>query len=146
MNVIVAFDLMERKLLNMHLPDEFDNELDYIGLWVFGEFFSLYAKDYGKRTIEIWVMKEYKLNSSWTKTFVFPLDITSNFPIFNPICSTNNGDIIGTSSSSKMVKYNNKGQLLEFRSFRSGVSEVVLYTESLLSLPGNNEQDYKLEE
>ncbi|KAK2379244.1 hypothetical protein QL285_067063 [Trifolium repens] len=131
----------------MPFPDYFHQEVSFAhGLWVFGEFFSLYAKDYGKRTIEIWVMKEYKLNSSWTKTFVFPLDITSNFPIFNPICSTNNGDIIGTSSSSKMVKYNNKGQLLEFRSFRSGVSEVVLYTESLLSLPGNNEQDYKLEE
>jgi hypothetical protein len=117
------------------------------GLWVFGEFFSLCATDFCKRTIEIWVMIEYKLNSSWTKTLVLPLDIMPNFPDFiNPICYVNNGDVIGTSPCSKLVKYNNKGQLLEFRSFRNSPSEVVLYTESLLSLPCNNEQDYKLEE
>jgi F-box interacting protein len=146
--VIVAFDLLDRKLFEMPFPDYFHQEVSFAhGLWVFGEFFSLWAKDYGKRTIEIWVMKKYKLNSSWTKTLVLPLDIMSNFPFFNPICSTNNGDIIGTSSCSKLVKYNNKGQLLEFRSFRNSPSEVVLYTETLLSLPCNNEQDYyKLEE
>ncbi|GAU38609.1 hypothetical protein TSUD_266490 [Trifolium subterraneum] len=146
-DVIVAFDLMDRKLYEMPLPDAFHHHgvpaNSYLG--VFGEFFSVWARDYRNGTIELWVMKEYKLNSSWTKTLVIPLST-----YFNPICSTNNGNIIGKSHSSGLhglVKYNDKGQLLEFHSFHDGrPSSAVLYTESLLSLPGNNEQDYKLKE
>ncbi|KAK2379250.1 F-box/kelch-repeat protein [Trifolium repens] len=146
-DVIVTFDLSDRKLFEMPLPEYFHQEVPFAqGLWVFGEFFSLYAQDFNNRTIEIWVMKEYKLNSSWTKTLVFDADnYFLNFH-FTPICSTNNGDIIGTIPGSRLVKYNDKGQLLEFRTFRNGPSEIVLYTETLLSLPGNNEQDYKLVE
>ncbi|MCI22795.1 F-box protein, partial [Trifolium medium] len=68
--VIVAFDLMEKKLFNMHLPDDFDREPEEYGLWVFGEFLSLWAVYYGDfdLTLEVWVMKEYKVNSPWTKT------------------------------------------------------------------------------
>ncbi|CAJ2655653.1 unnamed protein product [Trifolium pratense] len=141
-DVIVAFDLMDRKLFEIPLPDYF-HQVSVFDMWVFGEFFSLWARDCRKGTIEVWVMKEYKLNSSWTKTLVLPL---SNFSIFNPICSNNNGDIIGTSQWSRLVKSNNKGQPLEFRSFRNGPHDIVMYTESLLSLPGDNEQYYKVED
>jgi F-box interacting protein len=125
-DVIFAFDLIERRLFEMPLPDYFHQEVSYAhGLWVFGEFFSLYAKDYNKRKIEIWVMKEYKLYSSWTKTLVFD-PVFLNF-YFTPICSTNNGNIIGTSPGCRLVKYNDKGQLLEFCTFRNGPSELVCY-------------------
>ncbi|CAJ2659248.1 unnamed protein product [Trifolium pratense] len=67
-DIIVAFDLMERKLLDMHLPDQFGYEFDSCGLWLFREFLSLWARNYDTDTVEIWVMKEYKLQSSWTKT------------------------------------------------------------------------------
>ncbi|GAU47490.1 hypothetical protein TSUD_265620 [Trifolium subterraneum] len=144
--VIVAFDLVDRKLSEMPLPDYFHHEVPSDScLGVFGEFFGLWAEEPRNGTIELWVMKEYKLNSSWTKTLVIPL---SNY--FNPICSTNNGNIIGKSYSSGLnglVKYNDKGQLLEFHSFHDGrPSSAILYTESLLSLPGDNKQDCKLEE
>ncbi|MCH95388.1 F-box family protein [Trifolium medium] len=144
--VIVAFDLMERKLFEMPLPDDFHQELVSMasGLWVFGEFLGLWGKHYDN-TVEIWVMKEYTLNSSWTKTFVLPRNSIPNY-YFSPICSTNNGDIIGTMCGTCLVKLNDKGQPLRHRSFRNSLSNIVMYTESLLSLPGDNDQVYKLEE
>ncbi|KAK2411915.1 F-box/kelch-repeat protein [Trifolium repens] len=142
--VIVAFDLLERKLFDMHLPDDFDRELNEFGLWVFGEFLSLWAVYYGdvhdKSTLEIWVMKEYKVDSPWTKTLVLPFGGTTrqNFP---PICSTKSGDIIGTNGHTGLDKYNDQGQLLEYHSYFNSKCgwEVALYIESLLSLPDNEQ-------
>ncbi|XP_058759180.1 F-box/kelch-repeat protein At3g06240-like [Vicia villosa] len=134
MNVIVAFDLTERKLLEMSLPDDFNTGPSYCDLWVFGEFLSLWSM--GKDIVEIWVMKEYKVRSSWTMTLVLPIHaIPTRY--FSPICCTNRGDIIGTYGSTGLVKYDDKGQLLEHLSY--GVaqygSQVAVYVESLLSLP-----------
>jgi hypothetical protein len=143
MDVIVAFDLKERKVFDMHLPDEFDIELYNSGLWVFGEFLSLWTLYYYYDRnctveLEIWVMKEYKVHLSWTKTHVVSLD---DILINSPLCSTKSGDIIGTDDG-KVIKYNDKGQCLENRYYLNdtGESEVALYVESLLSLPAENEQ------
>jgi F-box interacting protein len=145
--LIVAFDLMERKLLEIPLPDGFGCFLPHMGLWVFGEFLSLWTMRNG--IIEIWVMKEYKVHSSWTKIPAdFPIGvIPDDFPIgaipyFSPIYSTKNGDIIGTIGGTRLVKYNGKGQILErcfYCDYQRG-SQVVMYTESLLSLPGDHEE------
>jgi F-box interacting protein len=137
-DVIVAFDLTERKLLEMNLPDEIDIRPKKCGLWVFGEFLSLWAMR-RDRIVEIWVMKEYKVHSSWTKTLVFAINVS---PYFSPIYYTKNGDIVGIDDGIGLVKYNGKGQLLGQCSYcddPSG-SQVVIYTESLLSLPGDIEQ------
>ncbi|CAJ2659242.1 unnamed protein product [Trifolium pratense] len=140
-DVIVAFDLMERKLLDMHLPDQFDHDLRNCGLWVFREFLSLWARNYDNDTIEIWVMKEYKLHSSWTKTHVLPIDaIPAGFHF--PLSSTKSSDIVATDGFTGFVKYNDEGQLLGHHSYFNQTygSRVVMYTESLLSLPGDNLQ------
>jgi F-box interacting protein len=137
LDVIVAFDLMEKKMFEMPVPSDFAQR--FLGnLWVFGEFLSLWVKDYDNDTIVIWVMKEYKMHSSWTKTLVLPLrGIPDHY--FQPIYSTKNGDIIGRNHGTRLVKYNDKGQLLGQRSICNSQSEVVMYTESLLSLLGDNE-------
>ncbi|CAJ2653305.1 unnamed protein product [Trifolium pratense] len=79
-------------------------------LWVFQEFLSLWVKNYDNDTVEIWVMKEYKLHSSWTKTHALPIDAipTKNF---SPLSSTKTGDIVGTDDHTGLVKYNDEGQL-----------------------------------
>ncbi|KEH29058.1 putative F-box domain, galactose oxidase/kelch, beta-propeller, F-box associated interaction [Medicago truncatula] len=137
LDVIVALDLMEKKTFEMPVPSDFDHRFLY-NMWVFGEFLSLWAQDYDNDTIVIWVMKEYKMHSFWTKTLVLPLHrIPGHY--FHPIHSTKNGDIIGRSHDTRLVKYNDKGQLLADRPFCSSQSEVVMYTESLLSLLGDNE-------
>jgi hypothetical protein len=71
-DVILAFDLTKRELLEMLFPDGFNPDFEDCDFWVFGEFLSLWAMDYDN--FEIWVMKEYKVHSSWTKTLVFSID------------------------------------------------------------------------
>nr|AFK40871.1 unknown [Medicago truncatula] len=94
--------------------------------------------NFSNNTVMIWTMKEYKVNSSWTKTHAVSVDGTPN-ESFSPFCCTKNGDIIGTDQETGLVRYNDKGQLLEHRPYFSEF-EAVVYTESLLSLPGESEQ------
>jgi hypothetical protein len=86
-------------------------------------------------------MKEYKLHSSWTKTLLIPIDC--NIFWFSPIYSTKSGDIIGTNFLGGLVKYNDKGQLLEYQEGRGNVRQVAMYTESLLSPHVDLEQVYE---
>jgi len=128
--VIVAFDLMERKLFEIPLPDhDFDYQSRYCHLWVFGEFLSLLGGDFQNGTTEIWVMKE----SWWTKTLVLPPGY------FYPIYTTKNNDIIGKNGFDSLVKYNDQGQQFGFHSCWDGPYQAVMYTESLLSLPDNDQ-------
>ena len=136
--VIVAFDLMERKLLEIPLLDDFDHGLVYYGLWVFEEFLSIWNMNFHNHTLEIWVMKEYKLHFSWTKTLVIPID--DDILYFSPIYSTKSGDIIGTDGDRGLVKYNDKGLPLEYLEMNLNASEVAMYKESLLSFPVDREQ------
>jgi F-box interacting protein len=138
--VIVGFHLIERKLLEMLLPDDIYNGPRVFDLWVFKGFLSLLDMWNDDAKVEIWVMEKYNVQSSWTKTHVLSFDgIPTEY--FCPKYSANNGDIVGTDTRNVLVKYNDKGQLLEHRSYSddSFGSLVVLYTESLLSLPGDDD-------
>ncbi|MCH81041.1 F-box protein [Trifolium medium] len=94
----------------MSLPDNFEHEPPEYDMWVFGEFLSLWDMDYDNDAVEIWH--------------------------FTPICSTKSGHIIGTDGGNGLVKYDDKGQLLEHHTYYNDArgSYVALYTESLLSL------------
>ncbi|KEH31282.1 putative F-box domain, galactose oxidase/kelch, beta-propeller, F-box associated interaction [Medicago truncatula] len=142
LHLIVAFNLMERKLLEIPVPvpDDFHDDPPYFGLWVFGEFLSLWAMGSYNHTLKLRVMKEYKLHSSWTKTLVVRID--DAIPNFYPLCSTKSGDIIGSDGGLGLVKYNDKGQLLEYSSYHNYPlrSQAIMYTESLLSFPVDGEQ------
>ncbi|KAL5175193.1 F-box/kelch-repeat protein [Glycine soja] len=136
-NVIVAFDLVERSFSEMHLPVEFDyGKLNFCHLGVLGEPPSLYAVVGYNHSIEMWAMKEYKVQSSWTKSIVISVD---GFAIrsFFPVCSTKSGDIVGTNVIPGLMKCNDKGELQELRTYCDSPypSEVAVYTESLFSLP-----------
>jgi hypothetical protein len=103
----------------------------------YSENFSVYGYYHeNNATVEIWVMNEYAVQSSWTKTFILPIDfIPSEF--FFPLCSTKSRDIIGSDDACGFVRYDDKGQWLEylFDSDERGGYEMAVYTESLLSLP-----------
>ncbi|XP_058774286.1 F-box/kelch-repeat protein At3g23880-like [Vicia villosa] len=140
--VIVAFDLMEKKLSYMLLPCS----PMHCSLWVYGEFLSVYTTDYSNDTVVIFVMNEYKVNSSWTMTLALPVDV---IPVedFSPLCCTKIGDIVGTDDGddgSGLVKYDKNGQFLEHHSYTNDDfrCQVTMYVESLLSLPsdGDNHQ------
>ncbi|XP_058731490.1 F-box/kelch-repeat protein At3g06240-like [Vicia villosa] len=148
MKVIIAFDLTERKLFDMPYPNGVGHKSDHYEFWVYQEFLSLWAMDCKNSRIEIWLMKEYNVNSSWIKAIVFPVQILSPHQ-FSPICSTKNGDIIVTNGT-RLLRYNDKGELIEGSSYRcfpdsavSRGSPSIVYTESLLSLPGDDTQAYE---
>ncbi|XP_058760646.1 F-box/kelch-repeat protein At3g06240-like [Vicia villosa] len=145
MKVIIAFDLTERKVFDMPYPNGVGHKCDHYELWVYQEFLSLWAMDCETSIIEIWLMKEYNVNSSWIKAIVFPVQILSPHQ-FSPICSTKNGDIIVTDGT-RLLRYTDKGELIEGSSYRcfpdsavSRGSPSIVYTESLLSLPGDDTQ------
>ncbi|CAJ2634607.1 unnamed protein product [Trifolium pratense] len=54
-NVILAFDLMERKLLEMPYPDGYNYNYpdENCGFWVYGEFISLWVMGYDNQRVEI---------------------------------------------------------------------------------------------
>jgi F-box interacting protein len=141
-DVIVAFDLKEMNLFEMCVPDDVDLESKNCGLWVFEEFLSVWSQD-NTNTVEIWVMKEYKVHSSWTKILVMSINGNGlNTDYFSLICSTKSGDFIGSEDGIRLVKYNDRGELLEYLSYSYSPHEfqATMYTESLLSLPSNSEQ------
>jgi F-box interacting protein len=138
--VIVVFDLTERKLSYIHFPHDFDPAGNDRGLWVFGEFLSIWSVDDDYDTVDIWVMKEYKLHSSWTKTIVLP--IVEDHECCVPLCSTKSGDIVRTNSiRTRLDKYDDKGQLLEYRPYCDlpdwDPYQKALYVESLISFCDN---------
>ncbi|XP_058772041.1 F-box/kelch-repeat protein At3g06240-like [Vicia villosa] len=141
--VIVAFDLMEKKLSYMLLPRCSDGSPLHCGLWVYGEFLSAYTTNYTNDTVVIFVMKEYKVDSSWTRTLALPYDVIPNED-FCPLCCTKNGDIVGTDDGSGLVKYDKNGQFLEHYCYTTDdlTRQMIMYIESLLSLPsdGDNQQ------
>jgi F-box interacting protein len=135
--IIVAFDIIERKLFEMPLPDDFCHRRRYYSLCVLGEFLGLCAMDYKNHIVEIWMMKEYKQHSSWTNTVVIRVDPCFSFT--KPVYGTKSGVIIGKDGD-RLVKYNGKRQMLEYLQIDLQVKELALYTESLFSLPGDCEQ------
>ncbi|GAU41606.1 hypothetical protein TSUD_196760 [Trifolium subterraneum] len=136
--VIVAFHLMERKLLEIPLPVDIDYDSTYCDSWVFKGFLSLWVVA-NITTVDIWVMKEYQVHSSWSKTLVLTTDFFHNII---PICCTKRGDIIGTDGiTGLVVKYNNKGEFLEHNTYGNNAhGHLITYTESLLSLHSDSEQ------
>ncbi|CAJ1974377.1 unnamed protein product [Sphenostylis stenocarpa] len=137
MNVILAFDLTKSSFSDILLLVEFLNyDFESCYLEVLGDLLSVSVVEWN-HSVETWVMEEYKVQLSWTKTSVVS---TENIPagwFFFPICSTKGGDIFGTDSSTRLAKYNDKGHLQEHRSYCNGSSrsQVALYTKSLLPLP-----------
>lgn len=136
MNDVVAFDVTERSFSEIPLRVDFEGDIGYCHLGVFGEWLSVYCGVGWGHSVEIWVMKEYKVESSWTKTIVVSCeDIPTGY--FFPISSTKDGDIVGTDGNCGLAKCNGKGELLEYRSYWNNPcgSQRVAYAESLLSLP-----------
>ncbi|QCE15608.1 F-box/kelch-repeat protein At3g23880-like [Vigna unguiculata] len=138
MDVIVVFDLTERKLSEMLLPVELldYDDIDYYDLGVLGDLLSISFVEWDG-SLEIWVMEEYGVQSSWTKTIVVSAENMSPDTHFFPICYTKGGDIFGKYGGTGLAKYNGMGQLQQHRSYCSGWYGfvVAVYTESLLSFP-----------
>ncbi|XP_054786491.1 F-box/kelch-repeat protein At3g23880-like isoform X2 [Prosopis cineraria] len=133
--LILAFNVIQRKLVEIPLPGDFFETLEFVFLGTLGGYLSLYVVDDDLNGGEIWLMKEYGTKSSWTKSMVVSVEIPCDF-LF-PICLTESCEIVGSDGRNGIVKCNEKGQVLERGDYNYQMFEqnTVVYTESLLSLP-----------
>ncbi|XP_020977857.1 uncharacterized protein LOC110271374 [Arachis ipaensis] len=110
----------------------------YPSLALLGGCLALYYHNHGSCNTDIWVMKEYKVHSSWTFYQIPCMD-------FRPLCLSSNRDIIGGGytcyGKTGYFIYNVRGDLLNH--FKSLYCQLpcrernTVYTESLLPLPGD---------
>nr|KYP64449.1 hypothetical protein KK1_019048 [Cajanus cajan]KYP64454.1 hypothetical protein KK1_019053 [Cajanus cajan] len=91
------------------------------------------------RKLEMWVMKEYKVESSWIKLFVLSTHRARVTPLNYPISLTKNGEILVLNVDKMLLRLNYKGEVLEYCDYtdKLGFGRCTLYRESLLSLPGD---------
>ncbi|XP_028761021.1 F-box/kelch-repeat protein At3g06240-like isoform X2 [Neltuma alba] len=145
--LILAFNVTQRKFTDIPLPDDFFQNLEFTYLGTLGGCLSLSVL--GDDEVEIWLMKEYGARSSWTKSMVVSVEIPGDY--FFPICLTKNGEIVGSDYSDGgkgLVKCNDKGKVLEYLEYVYEVHEdnAIVYTESLLSLPCDSGEEDEQQE
>ncbi|KAG2406987.1 hypothetical protein LR48_Vigan01g337600 [Vigna angularis] len=136
---ILGFDVTKKKFYEIAAPIDVAHSTDEKALSELAGLLSLCVYKESNRSIEIWRMKEYKIESSWAKTSVVSLVVPRRF--FNLLCVTKDGDIVGKDEK-ELIKYNKKGEVKENLSFaRLNLSSfhVEIYKESLFSLPCHNE-------
>ncbi|XP_057455495.1 F-box/kelch-repeat protein At3g23880-like, partial [Lotus japonicus] len=141
LDVVIAYDLVEKSLSDIPLSSELAAELTekVCYLRVLGECLSLCYTGASGETAEIWVMKEYKVQSSWTKAFVTTVcDIPRRR--FYPICFIEGGGVVGSNGHGRLLKFNAKGKLLDHLKYggerRHPQKYFEMYSESLLYFPG----------
>ncbi|XP_057746787.1 F-box/kelch-repeat protein At3g23880-like [Arachis stenosperma] len=131
--VIVAFDLAGKHLSMVSFPKSGGSRrLLKLFAGCLGISYLNFTED---QKIEIWVMKEL----SWTKLNVVLPYAHGIYPLcapgIHPLCFTK-GELVGTKDN-ELVKVSDKGVSVESLriSCRDNDSEMVMFTESLLSLP-----------
>ncbi|KAL4322845.1 F-box protein CPR30-like isoform X1 [Arachis ipaensis] len=88
-DAILIFDMKERTFSRISAPEQLVMfSRGYSGLALLGGCLALYYRDFNSCSTHIWVMKEYKVHSSWT-LYQVPCKV------FQPLCFSSNGDIIG---------------------------------------------------
>ncbi|MED6165246.1 hypothetical protein PIB30_097775 [Stylosanthes scabra] len=132
---LLIFDLKEIIFSKISLPEQLV-KCHSPELVVLGGCLAFYSRDYGKQKTEIWVMKEYNVQSSWTL-----YEIPGGY--FIPLCLSNDSDVIALASTSgyrplKFVKYSTRGELFQQYSCSIDYANYSVYTESLLLLPNDS--------
>ncbi|MED6209943.1 hypothetical protein PIB30_059466 [Stylosanthes scabra] len=127
---IVAFDVARKHLYIMSLPD-----MKYCFNWKLDLFGGCLGISYltNNWKIGLWVMKEYNVESSWTKpNGVLPCDDE----LFFFLCFTNGGELVGIQNNTKLIKFNDKGAWADSLAINCERTDkmMVMFTQSLLSL------------
>ncbi|KAL4382802.1 hypothetical protein AHAS_Ahas04G0269900 [Arachis hypogaea] len=138
---LLIFDLKERSFSKISLPEQLIMHCSATIVTLGGCLALYYEDDVVERKTSIWVMKEYKVNSSWTLYEIPCLK-------FEPLCLSNGSDIMAldptaVSGPLKFAKYNIREELLQhftcphLRQDLYLFASCTVYTESLLLLPSD---------
>ncbi|KAL4322751.1 hypothetical protein HN51_067906 [Arachis hypogaea] len=132
--VIVAFDIATKTLSMFPLPYPQDTRNCELSLMGGGGCFGMWIMN--NTAPEIWVMKEYKVESSWTKlNIVLPL-----YRGVIPLCFADSGDevVCRRGNNRELMKLSNNqawGRCVLNPCDNDPI--LVMFTESLLSLPSS---------
>ncbi|ESW09661.1 hypothetical protein PHAVU_009G145600 [Phaseolus vulgaris] len=140
--VLIGFDVREKRFLEIPLPNHLailPKRYEIYYLKVMGEYLSLCLVVRNQApVIEIWSMKECKVDSLWTKTFVFSSNFGCFLSLIYPLCFTKNGEILAFNGNETLVKITENGKLrYGQRQSRLDFMSCGVYRESFLSLPSN---------
>ncbi|XP_057746395.1 F-box protein CPR1-like [Arachis stenosperma] len=136
-DTILIFDLKERTFSMISAPEQPEmSACSYSSLALLGGCLALYYPNNDSCNTHIWVMKEYKVHSSWT---LYQIPCVN----FQPLCLSSNGNIIGRGyiSNDKVdyLIYIVRGDLVKhIKNLPCQLpfhETVTVYTESFLSLP-----------
>ncbi|KAK7295544.1 hypothetical protein RJT34_18454 [Clitoria ternatea] len=139
--LIITVDLVDKTLSEILLPHELTDGIVYelYSLRLMGGCLTVGCTVKGVGIDELWVMKEYKVHSSWTKSItILTFDISNNH--FSPIHVAKDG-IFGSNFSGLLEKVNHEGEVLEHLPYRrtkgchGGNLQSAMYVESLLPVP-----------
>ncbi|KAH7859259.1 hypothetical protein Vadar_033760 [Vaccinium darrowii] len=144
--VIVCFDATKEEFKEVPLPanSKRESRLWNMKLGIFGGWLCVVSKYLDLRT-NVWVMKEYGVNESWTKLSVMSLPKGSGvsdvalliFVILMPLCYAKDGEVVAVLNSFELVIYNPKKQTkVPIQPCFYHHLDVALYVESLFSPHG----------
>ncbi|KAI9128637.1 hypothetical protein K1719_000120 [Acacia pycnantha] len=140
---IIALDLTEKRLREpVALPGDFEYEARE--LKVLGGFLSVIGmnNNTNPNQIEIWMMREYGVESSWSKQMCVCLADEFLDYYISPISFTKDGEVVALGGT-RLMKLDEKGEVKEW----SGVdlegfdADPVVYSESLFCLPCDQQQE-----
>ncbi|MED6162183.1 hypothetical protein PIB30_067939 [Stylosanthes scabra] len=149
-DAILVFDLKERSFSKISIPKQ--QVTRYDDLLVLGECLALEFHD--KHKSYIWVMKEYKVQSSWTLMYEIPYCNSEVLCLYNgygsDIILLEHGEHVLTEM--RFAKYNSSGELLQhfnhpslyypYQNCYRG-NNYIVYTESLLQFPSQRKDKDK---
>ncbi|XP_059630088.1 F-box/kelch-repeat protein At3g23880-like [Cornus florida] len=131
--VIVYFDMVDEKFKEMPPPNCI-NEGDMFHLTVMRGCLSLYCTTIDGDQVDVWTMKQYGDQNSWTKLFVIPHGPEiRDLDFLMPLCATKKGEVVMSNDDEGIIIYNprkNKCRSLELSKLWD--SSVVLYLDSLV--------------
>lgn len=130
---IVGLDLADESYEEINGPDSGENTNDWTFGVVNGCLCVLY--NYLGTRADLWVMKEYGSQESWTKMVSIPyMNSPHNCTYSMPLCMLKNSELLLLYGSS-LVVYNPKHSSLRYLQFNNLVNffEVGLYVESFIS-------------
>ncbi|KAK9072447.1 hypothetical protein SSX86_008881 [Deinandra increscens subsp. villosa] len=132
---ILTFDIKNEVFSEILLPN--GGKSEQRGFFSLGDLkgclYAVYEGYFGV-DMDVWVMKEYGVESSWSK--VIKLDWTrfSCSYYMDPVCFTHDGNVVVRLDETRVVIYNLKEDTIKkFKKERSGCLDWVVYTESLVS-------------
>ncbi|GFY94390.1 hypothetical protein Acr_09g0008360 [Actinidia rufa] len=140
-NRICSFDFESEQFRSVPSPTHFDpvyvHKISWINVGVLGGQLCL-CYIIGDAEFDVWVMKDYGVESSWTREFVIDIKFYCGLNVDNlnhPIRFLNNGDLLFISDSKSIVSYSpRKGTFKNFKALGTQNIQAITHIPSFVSL------------